>query len=77
MAVRVHPHARERMAERGASEEEVRATVEHGESFPRSSDARVSDETFGLTRIGGVGIITPNRLKLMQSRKARTGWSLP
>jgi Domain of unknown function (DUF4258) len=32
--VRLHPHARERMEERGATEEEVRATVEQGESFP-------------------------------------------
>jgi Domain of unknown function (DUF4258) len=32
--VRLHPHARERMDERGATEEEVRATVEQGESFP-------------------------------------------
>jgi hypothetical protein len=34
MAVHLHPHARERMEERGATAEEVRATVEHGESLP-------------------------------------------
>ncbi len=34
MAVRIHPHARERMEERGATENEVRATVEQGERFP-------------------------------------------
>ena len=34
MAVRFHPHARERMGERGATEEEVEATVEQGERFP-------------------------------------------
>jgi hypothetical protein len=34
MAVRVHPHAWERMQERGATEEEVRAAVEQGEQFP-------------------------------------------
>jgi hypothetical protein len=34
MAIRFHPHALQRMAERGASEEEVRATVEQGERFP-------------------------------------------
>jgi hypothetical protein len=34
MAVRFHPHARMRMQERGATEEEVTATVEHGERFP-------------------------------------------
>jgi len=34
MAVRIHPHARERMRERGATEEEITATVEQGEQFP-------------------------------------------
>lgn len=34
MAVQFHPHAQERMKERGSSEEEVKATVEHGERFP-------------------------------------------
>jgi hypothetical protein len=31
---RIHPHARERMIERGATEAEVIATVEAGEKFP-------------------------------------------
>jgi hypothetical protein len=34
MAVHIHPHARERMAERGATENEVIITVKHGERFP-------------------------------------------
>jgi hypothetical protein len=34
MKVRIHPHARQRMAERGALEAEVVTTVEHGERFP-------------------------------------------
>jgi hypothetical protein len=33
MAVRFHPHAQERMAERGASEQEVLAAVGKGERF--------------------------------------------
>jgi hypothetical protein len=32
--VDIHPHARERMAERGATEAEVRTTVVSGERFP-------------------------------------------
>jgi hypothetical protein len=32
--VRLHPHARERLAGRGATEPEVVATVEGGERFP-------------------------------------------
>ena len=33
MAIRIHPHAKERLKERGATEEEVIKTVEAGESF--------------------------------------------
>lgn len=32
--VRLHPHALERLSERGATEEEVHATVLRGETFP-------------------------------------------
>jgi hypothetical protein len=34
MSVHLHPHARERLLERGVTEEEVIAAVEHGERFP-------------------------------------------
>lgn len=34
MIVRLHPHARERIGERGATESEVVATIESGERFP-------------------------------------------
>jgi hypothetical protein len=34
MNVRLHPHAKARLAERGATEDEVVAAVEHGEQFP-------------------------------------------
>ena len=33
MKLQIHPHARQRMIERGASEAEVTATVEGGERF--------------------------------------------
>ena len=33
MAVKIHPHARARMPERGATEKEIVAAVEGGESF--------------------------------------------
>lgn len=32
--VRLHPHAKERLIERGATEDEVITTVENGEVFP-------------------------------------------
>ena len=34
MSIQFHPHSRIRMKERGASEEEVKLTVETGEKFP-------------------------------------------
>jgi hypothetical protein len=34
MAIRIHPHAEERVEERGASEEEIIRTVKEGERFP-------------------------------------------
>jgi len=34
MQVRLHPHARDRLGERGATEDEVIATVLEGERFP-------------------------------------------
>ena len=34
MVVRLHPHAMERLLERGATEEEVKTTVNAGERFP-------------------------------------------
>ncbi len=34
MAIRFHPHARERMKERGATEDEVKSAIEDGEQFP-------------------------------------------
>jgi len=34
MAIMIHPHARERMEERGVTENEVRTTILKGEKFP-------------------------------------------
>ena len=34
MTIRLHPHARERLVERGATEDEVVLTVSQGGSFP-------------------------------------------
>ncbi len=33
MSIKIHPHARERMKERGATESEVRLTIEEGERY--------------------------------------------
>jgi len=33
MKIKIHPHAQERMLERGATKEEIIAAIENGESF--------------------------------------------
>ena len=73
--VRLHPHARERMQERGATEEEIQATVAQGEQFPAKLGALAFDATFSLPRNGADGVIAPSKLKPTPFRKAPTGWS--
>ncbi len=34
MKVKLHPHAQERLLERGATDTEIRLTVQEGETFP-------------------------------------------
>ena len=38
MAIRFHPHAKERMRERGVIEDEVKDTIREGEQFPTKFD---------------------------------------
>ena len=49
--VDIHPHARERLAERGATEQEVVATVLGGETFPAKFERTGFRRNFGF---GGV-----------------------
>ncbi len=51
MIVRLHPHALERLAERGATEEEVRATVLGGESFPAKFGRTGFRRNFGFDSV--------------------------
>jgi hypothetical protein len=65
------------MEERGATEEEVRATVEQGESFPTKFGRTGFRRNFRFIKTGTADIITPNRLKPMLCKKELIGWSLP
>ena len=40
MAIKIHPHARERMLERGASEEEILRTIIEGDEFKAKFDRK-------------------------------------
>ena len=53
MSIRFHPHARERMAERGATIAEVVAAVEQASAFRRALVALDFAATFPLKAIGG------------------------
>lgn len=46
MVVRLHPHAQARLAERGATETEVIATVQSGKSYPAKFGRREFRQTF-------------------------------
>lgn len=71
--IHLHPHALERMEERGAIKEEVIATIKDGEHFPAKFGARAFGGISLLMASGVAGIIESNRLKLMLSEKDLTG----
>jgi hypothetical protein len=48
MSIAIHAHARERMAERGATEAEVAETVQSGESFPAKFERSGFRRNFGF-----------------------------
>ena len=50
--MRLHPHAGQRMLERGASETEIAATIRDGSGFPPSSDARAFGAISGSAASG-------------------------
>ena len=74
MAVRLHPHAAERAAERGATEDEVAATVETGETIPAKHGRTGFRRNF---RGGGREPSTRNRSSPMLWPTATTGSSSP
>jgi hypothetical protein len=61
MTVRFHPHAQERMAERGTTEEEVRAAVERGERFPAKFGRTGFRRNFLYNGDGKADITEPSR----------------
>jgi len=46
MAIIIHPHALQRMEERGASKEEVQRAIENGRMLPAKFGRRISGMTF-------------------------------
>ena len=76
MRVHIHPHARERMQERGADEEEIMATLERGEQF-KARFGRVGFREISRSTKSGAGDFSrPNRLNFTQYKKTMPGWLL-
>ena len=75
MEVRLHPHALERLQERGATEEEVRATVEQGEQFPGKFGRTGFRRNFRFDSTWrGNHYLIRSKSKLMLCKKVDTGW---
>jgi hypothetical protein len=51
VTVRLHPHAQDRLADRGATEAEVVATVEQGERFPAKFGRTGFRRNFGFDAV--------------------------
>ena len=74
MAIHFHPHTQERMKERGTTENEVKATIEHGEPFPAKFQRTGFRRNFPFDSMWrGRRIIKSNKWKFMQSRKVSIG----
>ncbi len=72
--VRLHPHARERMQERGATEEEIQATITQGEQFPAQFERTGLRRNFQFDQEWRGRHYALNKSKPMPFRKAPTGW---
>jgi len=51
MNIRIHPHAMARMEERGATQEEIRLTIEGGERFPAKFERAGFRRTFPFNSV--------------------------
>ena len=73
MTVRLHPHARERLIERGATEAEIIATVSHGGTFP----AKLGRSGFRRNFVFGAkwrGQYYANKQVMAYAVRERRGW---
>ena len=76
MSIRLHPHARERLNERGATEDEVIVTIETAKPSPQSLDGRVLEEISPLVSGGEVSSMLPSKSKCTLFKRMKTGLPL-
>jgi hypothetical protein len=73
--IRIHPYARARLAERGATESEVFGTIEQGERFPAKFGRTGFRRNFAFRRdMAWQALYVQADRSLTQSKKATTGW---
>jgi len=73
MMVKVHPHAKARIKERGATEEEVIATVKYGKRFVVKFGSQAFDAIFPIIACGEENTMPTNRLRQSPSERVRLG----
>jgi hypothetical protein len=76
MSVRLHRHAKERLNERGATEDEVIVTIETGETFPASLDEQVLEGISPMVSGGKVRFMLPSKSKCTLLKRMKTGLPL-
>jgi hypothetical protein len=76
MAIKTHPHAAERMRERGTNAAEVEKTIETGERFPAKFGRTGFRRNFPFDGIWNEKNIAPNKLKSLPSMKMTIGLQL-
>jgi hypothetical protein len=72
--VGLHPHAKSRLQERGATEEEIIATIGRGNVSPQNMAGQGSVATFRSTAGGIIDDTRQNRLRPMRLKKKMVGW---
>ena len=73
MKIKIHPHARQRMRERGASASQVRETVLHGTSTPAKFERTRFRRTFAFNGIWNGRRYTRRQIDAFATR-IRDGW---
>jgi len=76
MSIRLHPHARERLNERGATEDEVIVTIETGETFPAKFGRTGFRRNFAFGERWNGKVMLPSKSKSMPLKKVMTGLPL-
>jgi hypothetical protein len=73
MSVRLHPHAKERLSERGATEKKSSLPLKQAKRSRQSLDGQVLEEILPLMGCGKVRFMLPNKSKSMPLKKMMTG----